>query len=453
MLHHRDIIVAPATPTGGALTLIRLSGEGTIALCDKIFRGRAPLAKAKGFTLHYGDIVDGEQRVDDVLLTLFRAPHSYTGEESIELSCHGSSYIANRIIELCVAHGARMATAGEFTMRAFLNGKLDLMQAEAVADLISAESQSAHKIATRQMRGEYSSRLSELRKELVKLASLLELELDFSEEDVEFANRDTLRENMLRLSSEIELLKESFRLGNALKEGVMVAIVGEPNVGKSTLLNRLVGEERAMVSDIAGTTRDTIEEQIVIDGVKFRFIDTAGLHDSCDKLEIMGMERTRKAISKAHIILQIVESKCGIAESIELEKEQHLITIYNKIDTLSCEESERLSRELQGANKSLCISARSGQGVDALRKMLRSSVDTSALDMGGVVIANGRHAEALHLAQQSLTRALQGMTENLPTDLLAEEIRQVSYHIGCITGDISSDDILHSIFSTFCIGK
>ena len=284
-----DTIVAPATASGGAIAVIRLSGPEAIACCDRIFRGRKPLAEAAGHTLHYGEVIDGDRMIDDVVAAIYRAPHSYTGEDAVELSCHGSHYIVSEIIALLLRSGARMAQPGEFTIRAFLAGRMDLAQAEAVADLIASDSRASHAMASTQMRGGYSAALGALRNELLQLASLLELELDFSEEDVQFADRARLREMMHRIESEITRLTDSFRLGNAIKKGVAVAIVGEPNVGKSTLLNRLLGEERALVSDIAGTTRDTIEETLNIDGVLFRFIDTAGLHDTADRLEQMGI--------------------------------------------------------------------------------------------------------------------------------------------------------------------
>ena len=299
-------IVAPATAEGGAVMVVRLSGNNAIDIADKMFRGRKPLSSAKGYTLHYGRIVDtAENTIDDVVVALFRAPHSYTGENSVEISLHGSRHIVNTVLKLAIEHGARMATAGEFTRRAFLNGKMDLSRAEAVADVIASDSQWSHNIASTQMRGDYSTRLNSLRDELLRLCSLLELELDFSEEDVEFADRSELKNILYKVEQQINYLCSSFTLGNAIKNGVNVAIIGEPNVGKSTLLNRLVGDDCAMVSDIAGTTRDTIEATTVIDGIRFRFVDTAGLRTTDDRLEQMGIERTYRAINKAHIVLHI----------------------------------------------------------------------------------------------------------------------------------------------------
>ena len=301
-----DIIVAPATALGGAIAVIRLSGNGSVACCERIFKGRKSLVEAKSHTIHYGTICDGERVVDDVVVAVFRAPHSYTGEESVEISIHGSRYIASEVVRLLCEEGARMAEAGEFSQRALATGRIDLSQAEAVADLIAAESRAAHAVAATQMRGGYSELLEQLREELLNITTLLELELDFSEEDVEFADRARLRSMLEHTDSVVMRLMESFRVGNAIREGVSVAIVGKPNVGKSTLLNRLVGEDRAMVSDIAGTTRDTIEESIVIDDIRFRFIDTAGLRDTDDRLEQMGIERTERAMRQAQVIIYML---------------------------------------------------------------------------------------------------------------------------------------------------
>lgn len=367
MMHDHDTIVAPATAPGGALAVVRLSGTDAIALCDRFFRGSAPLAEAQGHTVHYGRIVDAPRTIDDVLVSVFRAPHSYTGEDSVEISCHGSSYIVSEILRLAQAAGARMAQPGEFTVRAYLAGKLDLSQAEAVADLIASSSQAAHALAANQMRGGYSAALETLREKLLRLVSLLELELDFSEEDVEFADREELTTTIRQLGSEIDALRRSFSLGNAIKEGVSVAIVGAPNAGKSTLLNRLLHDDRAMVSEIAGTTRDVIEERINIDGVVFRFLDTAGLRPTDDRLERMGIRRTLDSIRRARIIIHLISAETignpaaaipstgntGLDEAIEsatssardfstlgsfapdfpVRDDQILLTVINKIDT------------------------------------------------------------------------------------------------------------------------
>lgn len=455
MIHlDHDIIIAPATATGGALCIIRLSGEGAIEMCDSLFRGKKRLAEAKGATLHYGYIMDGEQVVDDVVVSVFRAPHSYTGEDSIEISAHGSRYIANRIISLLTSLGARLAGAGEFTRRAFMSGKLDLSQAEAVADIIASDSRASHAIASTQMRGGYSEELRSLRDKLLHIGSLLELELDFSEEDVEFADRQELSRLLNELLLKVKSLADSFSLGNALKHGVNVAIVGRPNVGKSTLLNRLIGEERAMVSEIAGTTRDSIEESVNIEGVIYRFVDTAGLHSTDDRLEQMGIERTWKALEKAHIILWIADSAdrdiekdlCGFAPS----PEQRIIHVINKID-LHAKEDQPIT-ETQD-KKYIPISAKLGLGIDKLLAELHTIADATNALRGDVIVSSQRHYEALRKAQESLVRSLDGLHNGTPTDLLSEDIRQVMYHIGTITGEINSEDILKSIFSSFCIGK
>lgn len=448
MVDSHDIIVAPATAAGGALSVIRISGQGAIELCDGIFRGLRPLKEAPGHTLRYGAILDGSETVDDVVAAVFRAPHSYTGDDTVELSCHGSRYILQRILDLCIRQGARMATAGEFTARAFLAGRMDLSQAEAVADMIAAESRAAHALASSQIRGAYAEKLGTLREGLLRLVSLLELELDFSEEDVEFADRETLRSQMERIERELARLDESFTLGNALKEGVTVVLVGRPNVGKSTLLNRLVGDQRAMVSEIAGTTRDTIEECVNIDGVLFRFIDTAGLHETDDRLEQMGIERTRQAIERARIVLHIQDATRPHApEAIPTapKPDRCDLTVVNKIDDAS--------PDFRMPQDAICISAKNGTGIDELLRHLRLTVDTTGLYGGDAIVSNSRHAEAFRQAGDALRRALQALDEGLPTDLLCEDLRQVLHHLGTITGQITSDEILTHIFSKFCIGK
>lgn len=438
----QGIIVAPASATGGAIAVIRVSGEGSIALCDKVFRGRKALTEAATHTLHYGDIMDGEQVVDDVLVSVFHVPHSYTGEQSVEISTHGSRYIVNRIITLLCEHGARLAEPGEFSARAFAAGRIDLSQAEAVADIIAADSQAAHLIASTQMRGGYSDTLNSLRNKLIELTSLLELELDFGEEDVVFADRSRLEQMLIATMEVVEKLKNSFHTGNAIRNGVGVAIIGAPNVGKSTLLNRLVGEQRAMVSDIAGTTRDTIEESIVIDGIRFRFIDTAGIRVTDDTLERMGIERTLSAIKRAQIVISIAEP-AGDFERVELSENQTLIHVVNKVDTTS---------ERNFAN-AIYISARENIGIENLSNALRETVDTTAAYRGEAVVSNLRHYEALTAAHTALTAAHAALVNDISSELLAEDIRLAINHIGEITGSITSDTILQSIFSSFCIGK
>ena len=438
-----SIIVAPATALGGAIAIIRMSGEGSVACCDKIFNGRKSLTEAKSHTIHYGSICDGERVIDDVVVAVFRAPYSYTGEESVEISIHGSRYIAQEVIRLLCAHGARMAEAGEFSQRALAAGRIDLSQAEAVADLIASESRAAHAMAATQMRGGYSERLDNLREELLNITTLLELELDFSEEDVEFADRSRLRTMLEHTDSVVEQLMESFRVGNAIREGVAVAIVGRPNVGKSTLLNRLVGDDRAMVSDIAGTTRDTVEESIVIDDIRFRFIDTAGLHDTDDRLEQMGIERTERAMREAQIILYMTEPSQQELELPKLSDGQRLLLVVNKMDT-----SDR--RDVEDA---IYISARDGKGIDKLRNALRSTIDTEGLYRGDVVVSNMRHFEALSRAHTSLQAALSALNMGISEELLTEDIRSAINALAEITGRITSEDILKNVFSHFCIGK
>lgn len=436
------IIVAPATALGGAIATIRLSGEGAIACCDAVFRGRKSLADATTHTLHYGTIVDDNQVVDDVVVSIFRAPLSYTGEESVEISIHGSRYIATKVIELLCRHGARMAEPGEFSARAFAAGRIDLSQAEAVADVIAAHSQAALSLASTQMRGGYSESINSLREQLIELTSLLELELDFGEEDVEFADRTRLKDMLEKSNSVVRSLASSFHTGNAIRNGVSVAIVGAPNVGKSTLLNALVGDDRAMVSNIAGTTRDTVEESIDIDGILFRFIDTAGLRTTDDQLEQMGIERTRKAVEKAQIIINMTEPNTPF-EDIQTTNTQTVISVVNKSDTITTLPNDTL----------LYISARNGDGVERLRNRLRDSIDTTALYRGDTVVSNLRHYEALTVASESLDEALAALATGISTELLSEHIRTALTALGEITGHITSDTILQSIFSSFCIGK
>lgn len=445
-----DTILAPATAQGGALAVIRISGDEAFAVCDRVFRGRSPLAEAQGYTVHYGRIVDGDRTIDDVLATVFRAPHSYTGENSVELSCHGSAYIVSEILRLLLAAGGRMATPGEFTLRAYFAGKLDLSQAEAVADLIASSSRAAHALATNQMRGGYSAALDSLRDRLLHLTSLLELELDFSEEDVEFADRQELQRIMQDIDQHLNQLIKSFALGNAIKEGIPVAIVGAPNAGKSTLLNRLLNEERAIVSEIAGTTRDVIEESVCIEGIRFRFIDTAGIRTTDDRLERMGIERTLQRIARARIVIRLLDiahfTGTVPAPEFELPEGCTLLTAVNKID---------LHPEIALPQGVIGLSARDGAGLDTLRQALLQSAGAETLDQNDTVVSNSRHFEALSIARSALERAMKGLQEGLPADLLSEEIRQVICHIGEITGRgvILSDEILGTIFSKFCIGK
>ncbi len=448
-----DTIVAPATPTGGALCIIRISGEKAITICDDIFRGRKSLSSAATATMHYGNIVDGENVVDDVVVSLFRAPHSYTGENSVEISSHGSRYVVEHIISLITARGARLAEAGEFTRRAFLAGKMDLSQAEAVADIIAADSHASHAIASTQMRGAYSTELETLRDKLLQITSLLELELDFSEEDVEFANREQLSELLNHTLNRVTSLAESFSLGNVLKEGVTVAIAGRPNVGKSTLLNRLAGEERAMVSEIAGTTRDTVEAVANIGGVIYRFIDTAGMHTTNDMLEQMGIERTTQALQKARIVLWLTDNENSTLSDdlvgFTPAEEQKLYRIITKIDL----RAQDVNTCEMVTIPTIRLSAKTGESVDLLLAELQTAADATSAYQGDVIISNRRHYDALKQASEALTAALTALESNIPSDLLSEDIRLAIHHLGTITGKITSDDILKNIFSHFCIGK
>ena len=451
MIRDHDTIAAPATAAGGALAVIRISGEEALRICDRIFRGREPLAAAAGYTVHYGEIVDDGRVLDDVLVTVFRAPRSYTGEDAAEISCHGSQYIVSEILRLLTASGARMAGPGEFTIRAYLAGKLDLSQAEAVADIIASSSRAAHALAANQMRGGYSDALEGLCEKLLELTALLELELDFSEEEVEFADRAQLREAMQRIGAHIDALRNSFTLGNAIKEGGAVAITGAPNVGKSTLLNRLLNEERVLVSDIAGTTRDVIEERINIDGVVFRFLDTAGIRATDDRLEQMGIQRTMSSIERAQIVIYMTDAArlaagAPVAPEFPLRADQKLLVLVNKTDT---------APDCPLPEGTIGISARNGDGIESLRRILRSFVDTEALYHGDAIVSNNRHYEALTMAREALRRALDGLGSGLQTDLLSEEIRQVIHHVGSVTGrnSLASEEVLKHIFSKHCVGK
>lgn len=485
-----DTIAAPATAAGGALCVVRVSGPRAIDICDTIFRGRTTLAAAKTASAHYGSIADTTAGViDEAIVTIFRAPHSYTGEDSVEISVHGSSYVVRALMQALARAGARPARAGEFTRRAFLAGRMDLAQAEAVADMIASSSRAAHAVAATQMRGAYSHELQELRRQLLDITSLLELELDFSEEDVEFADRTQLDTLLHRTRDKVAALARSFALGNALKEGVAVAIVGSPNVGKSTLLNRLVGEERAMVSDIAGTTRDTVEARINIDGVDYRFIDTAGVHQTDDKLELMGIDRTRQALEKARMVLWIttadepcsnvgsnignnagnpsghnvhntpdteaaLKAEFAAATGIELAPEQILYRIINKIDLHSdTDNSSAVTAEGTEDRYTIRLSAKTGEGIRALVAALARSVDATAAYRGEAIVTNQRHYHALCEALTALDAALDGLQHGLTSELLSEDIRAAINHLGEITGEITSDDILQNIFSKFCIGK
>ena len=508
-IRNEDTICAPATVPGtGAISVIRVSGPEALTVADKVIRCRkGNISSAKGYTLKFGLIYNNinncisadcnnlpkEEIIDEVLVSIFKAPHSYTGENSVEISCHASSYIVSAIMDLLYQAGARAAEPGEFTQRAFLNGKMDLAQAEAVADVIASQNAAAHQVAFKQMKGGFSSELKSMRSELLELVSLMELELDFSEEEVEFADRSRLDSLLENLIAHVTRLIDSFRLGNAIKNGVPVAIAGATNTGKSTLLNALLGEERAIVSDVHGTTRDTIEETLNIDGVLFRFIDTAGLRETTEIVEKIGIERTFKKLSEATIVLGMVdltrdeqstlETVSEILEKVDFQT-QKLVILLNKTDIIevnknvitinnivSLIDSKGVkSHTVNGADfavsgrpeaaendenvvKLLPISAKTGSGIADLRAILAQSQRDLLGDSDTTLVTNQRHVQALSDARTSLLRVRTGLADGLPTDLAAQDIREAIYHLGSIIGEISTDEVLGNIFRNFCIGK
>ena len=462
-----DTIVALATATGvGAISVIRLSGKEAIELADKVFKtlNGKPLSEAPSHTVHLGTIKSENQVIDECLATIFKGKKSYTGEPVVEFSCHGSAYITQEVIKLCLANGARLAEAGEFTKRAFLNGKLALNQAEAVADLIASDNKASHQVALQQMRGGFTSEIEGLRQELLNFASLIELELDFSEEDVEFADRSQFEQLLKRIKTTLQTLIQSFSAGNAIKNGIPVAIVGKPNAGKSTLLNTLLNEERAIVSDIAGTTRDTIEETLHIAGVTFRFIDTAGIRDTQDKIEAIGVEKAKEKIKKAQIVLYLYNEKENTTDEVihfvteNYHKEAKFILLHNKIEDLQ-EGITPFDNEILASIpeeyifSQLRISAKENINIDELKKILSLYVKNLSPSAGNTIITNIRHYEALNNALQALEKVEEGMQIHLSGDLLAIDIRETLYHLGSITGAVSNDELLGNIFSRFCIGK
>ena len=447
----QDTICALATPPGGAIAVVRVSGPDAVAITGSIFS--KSLEKALGYTLHFGQIKDMDgNELDDVLVSVFRTPHSYTGEDSTEISLHGSSYIVKNLLESLIWAGARQAEPGEFTMRAFMNGKLDLSQAEAVADLISSSTQATHQMAMSQMRGQFSQELKDLQGQLLHLTSLLELELDFNDQDVEFANRKELAELMEKIEKHIKELADSFQMGNAIKNGIPVAIIGAPNVGKSTLLNALVGEERAIVSNIQGTTRDLIEDNTKIGGSTFRFIDTAGIRSTQSKLERMGIERSIQAAERAKIILLLTESNQPFPD-IDFRDDQIVMQVINKCDMTLPSSSYLYHR--QPDSRLFHISAANGDGLDILRNALVKEVSLPTnLDDTHAIVTNVRHYNALKQALKALRRAKKAFADQTPTDLVAEDLRGCLHHLGEITGsEITSEDVLHNIFANFCVGK
>lgn len=461
-------IAAIATAPGtGAIAVIRLSGKDAIAICDKVFKstkGKKQLSEQKAYTIHHGTIMDDSRAVDEVLMSIFKAPRSYTGEDVVEISCHGSQIIQQQMLELLVRKGARLAQPGEFTLRAFLNGKIDLSQAEAIADLISSSSEAARKVALQQMRGGFSSKLKELREQLLSFIALIELELDFSEEDVEFADRKQLVGLINEILSVIEKMINSFQLGNVIKQGIPVTIAGKPNVGKSTLLNRLLNEERAIVSEIAGTTRDTIEDTINLGGISFRFIDTAGIRHTIDSIESIGVERAYAKISQAKIILLLVDSQSPIDEIIESIKEIDstlnadqipliLINKDDKADKTAINQTIAALHAKYPNHHILPISAKAGHNIELLTSTLINLGLQGQPETDEVIVTNVRHYESLVRARENLNEAIDGLKGNLSSDLLAIDIRQAIHYLGEITGEITTDDILGHIFSKFCIGK
>jgi tRNA modification GTPase len=465
-----DSIVALATPAGaGAIAVIRISGEDAITIGHSVFRSikNKDLRLQKSHTLHLGNIVDDQKTLDEVLISVFKGPNSYTGENTIEISCHGSTYIQQQIIQLLLRKGCRMADAGEFTLRAFLNGKLDLSQAEAVADLISSDNEASHQIAMQQMRGGFSNEIAKLREELLNFASLIELELDFAEEDVEFADRTQFHELLNRIEFVLKRLIDSFAVGNVIKNGIPVAIVGEPNVGKSTLLNALLNEERAIVSEIAGTTRDTIEDELVIGGIGFRFIDTAGIRETADVVESIGIKKTFEKIEQAQVVLLLVDGSKLMVDGlspikVEIEKLKNkyplkpLVVIINKKDVLPQEMIDLFEKELTTNNQQLStlfISAKEKLGVDELKNQLLSFVNTGALRNNETIVTNTRHYDSLLKALDEIQKVKFGLETNLSSDLMALDIKEALYQFGMITGQVTNDELLGNIFANFCIGK
>lgn len=458
-----ETIIALATPSGaGAIAVIRLSGPKVIEMAASHFKSVSgkDLSKQKTHTIHLGHVVDNNRVLDEVLVSIFKNPNSYTGEDVIEISCHGSLYIQQEIIQLFLKKGCRMANAGEFTLRAFLNGKLDLSQAEAVADLIVSENQASHQIAMQQMRGGFSNEIAKLREELLNFASLIELELDFSEEDVEFADRSQFKILLERIEQVLKRLIDSFAVGNVIKNGIPVAIVGEPNVGKSTLLNALLNEERAIVSEIAGTTRDTVEDEITIGGMGFRFIDTAGIRETEDVVESIGIKKTFEKIEQAQVVIYLFDGSTAKSKlddlAVELAKirnkypQKPLITIANKIDVLTDIDLANINKIIPDV---LLLSAKTGFGIEQLTNKLLTMINSGALRNNETIVTNTRHYDALLKALEEILKVKHGLESGLSGDLMAIDIRQALYYFGEITGQVSNDELLGNIFANFCIGK
>lgn len=469
MLNIEDTICAPATVPGtGAIAIIRMSGKDSFRIADKVVSCKgSTISETEGYKLRYGVALEADGTdLDTVLVSVFRSPHSYTGEDSVEISCHSSKFVVERLLQRLVDSGARMAGPGEFTQRAFVNGKMDLAQAEAVADVISSQNAAAHRVAYSQLKGGFSKELKTLRDELLKMTSLLELELDFSEEDVEFASRRELSALLDGALRHIHSLTDSFRYGNALRNGVPVAIVGAVNAGKSTLLNALVGDDRAIVSDIAGTTRDTVEETMTIDGTLFRFIDTAGLRTTQDEVEKIGISRSYKKMSEAEIVLALLDvtvpeeenehSISDIVNNLDV-KSQKLIVLLNKVDVLGSNINVSLLNNTVSSPDEkvtkLYISAKTGFGLDTLRTLLSDSQKTATLDSGQTIVTNLRHYQSLMSAAASLEKVRFSLTTSQTPDLLSEDLRQALHHLSSILGEVTPDEVLGDIFERFCVGK
>lgn len=462
---NQETICAIATAQGGAIGTIRVSGPKAIAITEAIFtpaKKGVVFSQSAPYSLTFGTINNKEELIDEVLVALFKGPKSYTGEDSTEITCHGSSYILQKVLQLLLEKGCRLAQPGEFTQRAFLNGKMDLSQAEAVADLIAATSASTHRLAMSQMRGGFSSELRKLRDQLIHFTSLIELELDFSEEDVEFANRDELNELANGIEKVIKKLAQSFNVGNVIKNGVPVAIIGETNAGKSTLLNLLLKEEKAIVSNIHGTTRDVIEDVTNIEGISFRFIDTAGIRETNDAIETIGIERTFQKLDQAEIVLWVVDAPYTERQVKELSpkllpmcKEKQLILLINKSDLLSTEERENITKLLQEKEltKHLFISAKEATGEEELEHLLVESANLPSVTQNDVIVTNVRHYEALTHALEAIQRVQNGLTMGLSGDFLSQDIRECIFHLNDIVGEVTTDMVLHNIFKNFCIGK
>ena len=444
-----DTICALATAPGGAIGIIRISGPQALEILSRVFRGKGDAQMFQANTIHYGYIVTGTETIDEVMVSVFKAPHSYTGEDSVEISCHGSRYILNKVLALLIENGCRQAGPGEFTQRAYLNGKMDLSQAEAVADLIASTNKATHQMAMSQLRGHFSSQLAQLREQLLKLTSLLDLELDFSDhEDLEFADRSELLELTKTIDHHITRLATSFETGQALKQGIPVAIVGKTNVGKSTLLNRLLKDDRAIVSDVHGTTRDTIEDTIDINGITFRFIDTAGIRQTTDEIEQIGISRTYAAIDKARIVLWLIDSEPEESENAEMQQrceDKSLIIIQNKIDK---------SDNTTSRQGTIAISAKYGQGINALEQAIYQAANIPTIQENDVIVTSSRHYDALVRAHDHLQRVLDGMAQNISGDLLSEDLRLTLDTLAEITGgQITPNEVLGNIFKNFCVGK